>query len=212
MIQRQPQRRGPHDRPPRNAHPKSIAFSPPSSPESEQKVKSFLVCKRLKTKDLRQTSALSNKANDQGSREHGQKNQAPPWSGGRTCSEPFPFAPLAHPGVGLRNGAQTPQVGGYRGRAVMEKVMRFRSPVCQEELYDPGRNVSINSKENPILTPERAFPDVRLGYTPTRRFPRHPFRGVSGYRAWGAPPAGRKARADTPGLTKPRSRSNEVKP
>ena len=32
--------------------------------------------------------------------------------------------------------------------------------------------MSINSKENPILTPQRAFPDARLGFTPTRRFPR----------------------------------------
>ena len=46
------------------------------------------------------------------------------------------------------------------------------NPVCQEELYNPGRDVSINSKENPILTPQRAFPDARLGCTPTRRFPR----------------------------------------
>ena len=26
-------------------------------------------------------------------------------------------------------------------------------PVCQEELYDPGRDVSINPNENSILTP-----------------------------------------------------------
>ena len=26
-------------------------------------------------------------------------------------------------------------------------------PVCQKELYDPGRNVSINPNENSILTP-----------------------------------------------------------
>ena len=26
-------------------------------------------------------------------------------------------------------------------------------PICQEELYDPGRNVSINSNWNSILTP-----------------------------------------------------------
>ena len=27
------------------------------------------------------------------------------------------------------------------------------NPVCQEELYDPGRDVSINPNKNPILTP-----------------------------------------------------------
>ena len=26
-------------------------------------------------------------------------------------------------------------------------------PICQEELYDPGRDVSINPNENSILTP-----------------------------------------------------------
>ena len=40
-------------------------------------------------------------------------------------------------------------------------------PVCQEELFNPGLDVSINPKENPILTPQRPVPDVRLGYTST---------------------------------------------
>ena len=40
-------------------------------------------------------------------------------------------------------------------------------PVCQEELYDPGRDASINSNKNSILTPQRPVPDVRLGYAPT---------------------------------------------
>ena len=40
-------------------------------------------------------------------------------------------------------------------------------PVCQEELYDPGRDVSINSNENSILTPQCLVPDVRLGYAST---------------------------------------------
>ena len=39
--------------------------------------------------------------------------------------------------------------------------------ICQEELYDPERDVSINPNENSILTPQRPIPDVRLGYTPT---------------------------------------------
>jgi adenosylmethionine-8-amino-7-oxononanoate aminotransferase len=34
--------------------------------------------------------------------------------------------------------------------------------------YNPGQNVSINPKENPILTPQRPVPDARLGYTSTR--------------------------------------------
>ena len=37
--------------------------------------------------------------------------------------------------------------------------------ICQEELYDPERDVSINPNENSILTPQRPIPDVRLGYT-----------------------------------------------
>ena len=40
-------------------------------------------------------------------------------------------------------------------------------PVCQEELYDPGRDVPINPNENSILTPQRPVPDVRLGYAST---------------------------------------------
>ena len=38
-------------------------------------------------------------------------------------------------------------------------------PVCQEELDNPGCDVSINPNENSILTPQRPVPDVRLGYT-----------------------------------------------
>ena len=41
------------------------------------------------------------------------------------------------------------------------------NPVCQEELYHPGRNVPINPDYNPILTPQRPVPDVRLGYAST---------------------------------------------
>ena len=44
-------------------------------------------------------------------------------------------------------------------------------PVCQEELYDPGRDVSINPNENSILTPQRPGPDVSLRYTPTQHLP-----------------------------------------
>ena len=44
-------------------------------------------------------------------------------------------------------------------------------PVCQEELYNPGRDVSINPNENSILTPQRPVPDVRLGYTSSRHIP-----------------------------------------
>ena len=33
-------------------------------------------------------------------------------------------------------------------------------PVCQEELDNPGRDVSINPNENSILTPQRTVPDV----------------------------------------------------
>ena len=40
-------------------------------------------------------------------------------------------------------------------------------PVCQEELYNPGREVSIDPNNDAILTPWRPDPDARLGYTPT---------------------------------------------
>ena len=35
-------------------------------------------------------------------------------------------------------------------------------PVCQEEPYNPGRDVSINPNKNSILTLSRTIPDVRL--------------------------------------------------
>ena len=41
------------------------------------------------------------------------------------------------------------------------------NPVCQKELFNPGRDVSINPDYNPILTPQRPVPDVRLGYAST---------------------------------------------
>ena len=44
------------------------------------------------------------------------------------------------------------------------------NPVCQEEIYNPGRDVSINSKENSILTPQHPVPDVRLGFRVLTRF------------------------------------------
>ena len=56
------------------------------------------------------------------------------------------------------------------GRAVADALTVqgvLLNPVCQEELYNPGRDVSINPKENPILTPQRPVPDVRLGYAST---------------------------------------------
>ena len=46
------------------------------------------------------------------------------------------------------------------------RVLTVR-PVCQEELYNPECDVSINPNENSILTPQRPVPDVRLGYTST---------------------------------------------
>ena len=41
------------------------------------------------------------------------------------------------------------------------------NPICQEELYNPGRDVSINPNEDSIRTPWSPVPDVRLGYAPT---------------------------------------------
>ena len=45
-------------------------------------------------------------------------------------------------------------------------------PICQEESYNPGRDVSINPNENSILTPWRPVPDVRLGYASTGHLPK----------------------------------------
>ena len=56
------------------------------------------------------------------------------------------------------------------GRAVADALTVqgvLLNPVFQEELFNPGRDVSINPKENPILTPQRTVPDVRLGYAST---------------------------------------------
>ena len=41
------------------------------------------------------------------------------------------------------------------------------NPICQEELYNPGRDVSINPNEDSIRTPWSPVPDVRLGYAST---------------------------------------------
>ena len=41
------------------------------------------------------------------------------------------------------------------------------NPVCQEELYNPGQNVSINPNQNSILTHQGTVPDVKLGYAST---------------------------------------------
>ena len=40
-------------------------------------------------------------------------------------------------------------------------------PICQEELHNPGRDVSINPNGNSILTPQLPVPDVGLGYAST---------------------------------------------
>ena len=69
-----------------------------------------------------------------------------------------------------RADSATPQRG--RGRWSGENPAPFPMrvtvhPVCQEELYNPGRDVSINPDENSILTPQRPVPDVRLGYAST---------------------------------------------
>ena len=36
---------------------------------------------------------------------------------------------------------------------VLRQIEAALNPICQEELYDPGRDVSINPNENSILTP-----------------------------------------------------------
>ena len=42
------------------------------------------------------------------------------------------------------------------------------NPDCQEELFNPGPDVSINPNYNPILTPQGTVPDVGLGFTSIR--------------------------------------------
>ena len=52
------------------------------------------------------------------------------------------------------------------GRAVADALTVqgvLLNPACQEELFNPGRDVSINPDYNPILTPQRTVPYVRLG-------------------------------------------------
>ena len=51
--------------------------------------------------------------------------------------------------------------------AVSRQVAVTLSPICQEELCDPVQDMSINPKENSILTPQRPVPDVRLEYAST---------------------------------------------
>ena len=42
------------------------------------------------------------------------------------------------------------------------------APVCQEEFFNPGLDVSINLNQNSRLTYQRPLPDIRLGHTLTR--------------------------------------------
>ena len=51
--------------------------------------------------------------------------------------------------------------------AVSRQVAVTLHPICQEELYNPGRDVSINPNKDSILTSQRPVPDVRLGYAST---------------------------------------------
>ena len=62
------------------------------------------------------------------------------------------------------------EVGLARGKSVRQVCKLIGvplNPICQEELYNPGQDVSINPNKNSILTPQRPVPDVRLGYTST---------------------------------------------
>ena len=54
---------------------------------------------------------------------------------------------------------------GRSGSPVVSRHGGPAHPICQEELYNPGRDVSINPNENSILTRLSPVPDVRLGYT-----------------------------------------------
>ena len=58
------------------------------------------------------------------------------------------------------------QAGADRNSAETDQGVSL-NPICQEELYDPGRNVSINPNKDSILTLKRPVPDVRLGYAST---------------------------------------------
>ena len=55
------------------------------------------------------------------------------------------------------------EVGLARGKSVRQVCKLIGvplNPICQEELCNPGRDVSINPNENAILTPQRPVPDV----------------------------------------------------
>ena len=67
----------------------------------------------------------------------------------------------------LRNSGDAGSGPRTDGGQVCKLIGVLLHPVCQEELCDPGRNVSINPNENSILTPQRPVPDARLGYAPT---------------------------------------------
>ena len=48
------------------------------------------------------------------------------------------------------------EAGLARGKSVRQVCKQIGvplNPICQEELYNPGRDVSINPNENSILTP-----------------------------------------------------------
>ena len=67
------------------------------------------------------------------------------------------------------------EVGLARGKSVRQVCKLIGvplHPVCQKELYNPGRYLSGNPDFNSNLTRSGPFPDVRLGYTPTRRLPK----------------------------------------
>ena len=48
--------------------------------------------------------------------------------------------------------------GGVESVAVEMGDGEAMKLICQEELYNPGRDVSINPNENSILTPQRPGP------------------------------------------------------
>ena len=67
----------------------------------------------------------------------------------------------------LLDGSEDEAERGFMARLIYLAKAVTVPPICQEELFNPGLDVSINPNYNPILTPQRPVPDVRLGYAST---------------------------------------------
>ena len=60
-------------------------------------------------------------------------------------------------------------MGGEQPRRYRRQRKEPERLICQEKLFNPGQDVSINPDNDSILTHSISTPDVRLGHTPTCR-------------------------------------------